>query len=386
MGFLNDLRSILAYFHNDPMDRQVVFYSEGKPYWQYLRDILEACLDELPISICYISSDRYDPGLELVHPKLKSFLVSEGSARTWLFENLDASFCIMTMPDLESFQIKRSRHPVHYIYVQHALMSLHMAYRDGAFDAFDTVCCSSKYQIDELRAIETQKNLKEKNILRHGYQRIWDLKLQAQKLAKLPSVEKGYFKNMSDNNLSVLIAPSWGKNALIESGVAEGLVRALLDSNVNVILRPHPQTAKVSCHRVNKIIQKFSSEPNFVLDGDVSSSESLFQSDFMICDWSGVAFDYAFGLGKPILFVDTPPKVNNPNFGDIPITPFEIQMRDKIGTVVAPEDVVDFIQDTDLKSLKNTLNPEEYFYKPDPILVTQFIKRGLDQRHKPQAF
>ena len=35
---------------------------------------------------------------------------------------------------------------------------------------------------------------------------------------------------------------------------------------------------------------------------------SLYQSDLMISDWSGVAFEYAFAFNKPVIFCDVPKK------------------------------------------------------------------------------
>jgi YidC/Oxa1 family membrane protein insertase len=54
----------------------------------------------------------------------------------------------------------------------------------------------------------------------------------------------------------------------------------------------------------------------------------------MITEWSGSAYDYAFSRLRPVVFVDTPPKINNPNFGEVEYEPFEDWVRPRIGTVV----------------------------------------------------
>ena len=43
----------------------------------------------------------------------------------------------------------------------------------------------------------------------------------------------------------------------------------------------------------------------------------------MISDWSGVAIEYAFAFEKPVLFIDTPQKINNPDCYQIDIVPLE---------------------------------------------------------------
>ena len=46
----------------------------------------------------------------------------------------------------------------------------------------------------------------------------------------------------------------------------------------------------------------------------------------MISDWSGVAIEYAFSLEKPVLYIDVPQKIFNPNFDEIGIVPMEIEL------------------------------------------------------------
>ena len=50
-------------------------------------------------------------------------------------------------------------------------------------------------------------------------------------------------------------------------------------------------------------------------------------------DWSGVAFEYALGLKKPVIFVDVPRKVNNQKYKEIQIDPIEVIIREHMGVV-----------------------------------------------------
>ena len=59
----------------------------------------------------------------------------------------------------------------------------------------------------------------------------------------------------------------------------------------------------------------------------------------MVSDWSGAALEYAFGLERPVLFVDVARKVNNPDYEALGIEPFEVGIRERIGRVVAPDDL-----------------------------------------------
>ena len=55
----------------------------------------------------------------------------------------------------------------------------------------------------------------------------------------------------------------------------------------------------------------------------------------MISDWSGAAFDFALGLARPVLFIDVPRKVNNPNYQSVAIEPIEVFARAQMGSVLA---------------------------------------------------
>ena len=152
-------------------NRRVVFYSEGISYWPIFKGLIDGILNQSQLNICYISSGEDDPGFEYNNKRFKTFLIDDSYVRNWLFENLQADLLIMTMPDLNQYQLKKSKYPVHYIYVQHALVSLHMAYRHGAFDWFNTVFCAGPHHIDEIRCIEEQYNLPKKTLIEHGYAR-----------------------------------------------------------------------------------------------------------------------------------------------------------------------------------------------------------------------
>jgi len=308
--------------------RRVVFYSEGPAYWTHLQGLLTRFLDVADVPVCYFGSNRDDPGLSLTHPNLTSFLVDEGWVRDWLFENIDTDLVVLTTPDLHQHQLKRSRHDVHYVYVQHSLVSLHMAYRPGAFDHFDTVFCAGPHHVSELRALEVQRGTRRKNIVEHGYARLDQIlaglldRQQSSPGAELPT--------------QVLIAPSWGPNGIIER-LGNAPVEALLRAGHRVTLRPHPQTTRLNRAAVDSIVKSNQHNPLFEYDDDVSSTSSLLASDVMVSDWSGAALDYAFGLGKPVIFIDTPRKVNNSDYAAIDIEPFESSIRNIVGEIVAED-------------------------------------------------
>ena len=307
--------------------RRVVFYSEGKNYWPLFKGLIDGILDQSDLNVCYISSGKDDPGFEYSDNHFKSFLIDDSYVRNWLFENMQADVLIMTMPDLNNYQVKRSKHPVHYIYVQHCLMSLHMGYRQGAFDWFDTVFCAGPHHVHEIRCLEEKYNLPQKKLLEHGY-------------ARLDSIIKHKQPTKVDNEFKhALFAPSWGHNASIELGFGDQVVEKLLSFGYKVTLRPHPETLKSSSKIINKIISKHCNNKMFIYDECVSSLDSFYHSNFMISDWSGAALEYSFGLNKPVIFLDLPKKINNPKYKEIDVVPLEVSVREDIGVIVSVDDL-----------------------------------------------
>ena len=69
----------------------------------------------------------------------------------------------------------------------------------------------------------------------------------------------------------------------------------------------------------------------FHFEGDTGTNESLHAANIMVSDWSGVALEFAFGLEKPVVFIDQPLKLNNAEYSRLKSVPLEILLREKIG-------------------------------------------------------
>ena len=325
-GLGYDWKELKRFEKLDKKDRSIVFYLENEYYFIYFQPIVEKLTQKYDMKICYITSSKTDPMLTCKDKNILPFYIGDGIARSNFFINLKATIIVMTMPDLETFHIKRSKvYPVHYVYIFHSLNSTQRAYTNTAFDNFDTIFCTGNYQIIEIQERERKFNLNKKKLVRHGYGRLDTLINERQ------SASVG--KNVSNNKV-VLIAPSWGPNGLIETKGQE-IVHILLDSGFNVILRPHPMTIKKSNNIIQKIEKEFKDNLNFKLETDIRNTESFFLCDCMISDWSGVAIEYAFVFEKPIFYIDTPQKINNPEHHQIGLVPLEEKIRLQIGEVLS---------------------------------------------------
>lgn len=356
-SFIRSWIGFFRYLRQDPETRRIVVYAEDPGSWAFLGPVVEALTNELDRPVIYVTSTPNDPVLTRPNPNIEAYYIGFGSARTAWFRNLRADVLVMTMPDLDAFHIKRSRYPVHYAYIFHSAASTHMTYREGAFDAFDTILCVGPHHIEEVRATERVYGLEPKVLQEHGYGRLDTILADAAGDATAPD---------SSGPTRVLLAPTWGETALLET-MGVRVVELLLDAGFIVTVRPHPMTVRASKAVLDELNRRFGADDRFALDLDLTSSRSLRESHIMVSDWSGAAIDYALGLERPVLWIDTPPKVNNPAFERIGLVPWEVRIRPEIGTVLP----VDRLEDAPAAIRTITHDPA----------APQALARELRERH-----
>ena len=306
--------SFCRFFWGTPKEEKVVvFYAEHKDYYPYLEGLIEELVDKHSQALCYVTSDSSDPVLRSSEPKIRTYYLDK--LLPIFMALVNCRVFVMTLTDLNQFHLRRSVNSVHYVYVFHSLVSTHMIYRRGAFDYYDSILCCGRHQVEELRKYEELCGLKPKKLIETGYYR----------LEKLYEAYARY--NRENNGVTVLVAPTWGPSNLLEICGKE-LLKILLSEGYKVILRLHPETVKK--HRVP-------AQNNITLETSVISMDSLVKADILITDWSGIGLKYAFGTERPVIFIDTPPKIRNLKYKELGIEPVESYLRNKIGIVVSPE-------------------------------------------------
>ena len=127
----------------------------------------------------------------------------------------------------------------------------------------------------EIKETEKVYELKPKKLVRYGFGRLDALLLEKQT----------FQKTSKENKKTVILAPSYGENNLLEICGIE-LLEILLNSNFRVLLRPHFKILKESKELINTLKEKFSNNPNFILEKSVIPSEQFHNSICLISDWS----------------------------------------------------------------------------------------------------
>lgn len=308
-------------------NKQIVFYSEKNGFYKYFRDVIETIQRRSDVIIHYISSDPEDEIFALSSDTFQTYYIEE--KLMVLMMRMDADIVVMTTPDLQKYYIKRSmvRDDVEYVYMDHGMNSVNLMLRKGALDAFDTVFCSNERVYKEIRAQEKCYGLKEKTLVKYGY-------------AMIDNMIRAYAEQSAVHNdpPMILIAPSWQEDNIMDTCI-EPILQNLLPENYLILVRPHPQYVRHYPEKLKELKSRFSSYPNFQLQTDFSSNQTVFNADILVTDWSGIAYEYAFTTLKPCLFLNTPMKIMNPDYQDISVEPFDLTIRNEIGIALLPEEV-----------------------------------------------
>ncbi len=308
-------------------NKHLVFYSERSGFYRYYKDIIETLLKKTSVRIHYVTNDPKDQIFELAksEPRILPYYVSVRKMVT-LMMRLECDICVMTTPDLDNFYLKRSlmKKDIEYVFVPHDPSSAHMGFRDHALDHFDTVFMTGPHIKDEVRATEKLYGTKEKTLVEFGYPLMDDL---VEGYRSLPPRTEG--------PAQILIAPSWQEDNLLDS-CADDLIRSLYGAGYKVIVRPHPEYAKRWPDRLQLLKERWSAEEGerLVFEYDFSSGSSVYSSDLLITDWSGIGIEFGLATGKPVMFVNTKMKVENPNWEAVGIVPQEIRLRSILGKAI----------------------------------------------------
>ena len=310
-------------------NKHLVFYSEKSGYYRNYRALIEALLERSNLVIHYVTSDPKDMIFEVAaaQPRIKPYYIGETRLIT-LMMKMDADMVVMTMPDLETYHIRRSyvRKDIEYIYLFHAMVSTHMIYRKGAFDHYDTIFCAGPHHMREIRETERLCGLPEKRLVEMGYPLLDDL------LEQYGSREK------QEGKPRILIAPSHHEGNIMDSCL-EAILEQLLKRDWKIIVRPHPQYVRRNPVRTEELKRRYGARENLIFETDFSTNESQYTSNILITDWSGISMEYAFVTHNPCIFIDTPMKVLNPDYMRYESVPALLEIRDKIGVCFQPDDV-----------------------------------------------
>ena len=266
---------------------KIIIYGEDKRYYNVFKPIIEELIN-LEIPTIYYSSSEDDKIFEIKSDFLKSEFTGTGNKAYAKLNFIEADICLMTTPNLDVFQLKRSKGVKKYVHITHssAETSTYCLY---SLDFFDAVFLNGEHQIRDIRELENKRNtiIKDLYVVGNPY------------LDELSKMEETITKE-NNNKKTILIAPSWGMNCLFRR-FGEKLLDNIVNSDYNIIIRPHPQSLISDKDIIDKFQNRYKDKNNVEWDFNRVNIYSLSKADIMISDFSGVIFDYAFLFEKPVI-------------------------------------------------------------------------------------
>lgn len=340
----------------------IVIFSEGKMYWKIFKPILDE-FEKREKTVTFLTCNEDDYVFDENYKYINAKYIGTGYSAMSKMAFLKADICLMTTPQLDVLQLKRSKFCKNYVHIFHSISSSN-DYRLFALDFYDTVLCDAEFQINDIRAIEKKRQLPAK-----------DLKIVGSPY--MDYLEKCLNKSdiQKNNNFTILIAPTWGQDGLLYK-YGSKLIDKLVKDNYNIIIRPHPQSLIVEKNIIKKLENQYSSNKNITFDYDNNNLISMAKADIMISDFSGIMFEYAFLFNKPILYQNS--KMNDEiyDYSELGIKPLRYSVLNDIG-VELTENNIDSID----KIVEELRNNEKIFQQINNAKNLFWAEQGIGAKN-----
>ncbi|NML16087.1 CDP-glycerol glycerophosphotransferase family protein [Azohydromonas caseinilytica] len=318
-------------------EHPVVFYSEGRQYRSTFGPLLQQ-MQRRGLPCLYLSSDAEDPLLALgqggQYPQLRTEHIGHGHMAWARLRTLRARVVCMTTPGLDVLQIRRSPHVRHYMHIVHSPTDKSFN-RPYSFDFFDSVLINGPHQERVIRCLEELRGRRRKELFSEGCVYYDSLVPRYAAASEVAALAKG---GAPQRVPRVLLAPTWGKNGLL-TRYGSPLIRAIAEAGLELVIRPHPQSARSEAELLARLQRECAALPNCCWDFNADPVEAMAMSDILVSDISGIVFDYAFLTGRPVLTMDFSVDKRGFEAMDLPFEPWELSSLELIGRRIGLDDV-----------------------------------------------
>lgn len=268
-----------------------IIFSDDKRYWNVFEPVCRE-LNRRGMDVVYMTASADDPAINNPYEHIKGQFIGDGNKAFAKLNFLKATMVLSTTPGLDVYQWKRSKDVGYYVHMLHAASEV-VAYRMFGIDYYDAVLLSGEYQVQDVRALEKLRGLPEKELVKIGIPYMDEMAHRLRDAGPTPPHKR-----------TVLLAPSWGKSAILQKYGGK-IIDELLATGYHVIIRPHPQSFKSETELMEKLMRDYPESDRLEWNRDNDNFEVLRRSDIMISDFSGVIFDFALVYDKPVIYADT---------------------------------------------------------------------------------
>ena len=308
-----------------------VIYSDHKRYWNVFKPVCDE-FERRGIDLVYLTQSEDDPVLSQKYNHIKAEFIGEGNKGFARLNFLNAGILLSTTPGLDVYQWKKSRSVKWYVHIPHSVDDVPATYRMFGTDYYDAFLTSGNHQEKVIRKLEQLRNLPPKEVVLTGSTYLDSMKAKKQMLPPLAQNE----------NLVILLAPSWGKNGIL-SKFGSRFIDALIQTGYQIVIRPHPQSVTSEKEMLDNLKEKY---PQIEWNFDNDNFNILNRADLLISDFSGVIYDFSLILNKPVIYADT----------DFDTLPYDADWLDeKIWSLRVLPKIGTKLEEKDFPDLKNVI-------------------------------
>ena len=337
----------------------LVIFSDHKRYWTTFEPICDELEKREQITYFYTMSED-DPALKKDYKYIKCEFIGSGNTGFSRMNLLNAKIVFATTPNLDVYQWRRSKQVDYYVHIPHAPGKITM-YRMFALNFYDAVMYSDDHQKMDMDKLFDGKAFCPKEFIKVGIPYMDEMYKRIQ--ANPPATSNG--------KKTVLLAPSWGPSAIL-SVHGEKIIDALLKTDYNIIIRPHPQSFSAEKELMDKFMAKYPESDKLSWNRDNDNFDVLNRSDILISDFSAVMYDFALVFNKPIIYASSQfdPAVYDQYFLDE--EPWVIQILPQLGPALdeAQFDNIGSIIDEYINDVKYRENREKVIEEMWPNIGT----------------
>ena len=272
----------------------IVIFSDDKRYWNVFGPICDE-LERRHIKAEYWTMSEDDPAFEQNYKTVIPRFIGKGNKGFAKLNVMNAKICLSTTPGLDVYQWKRSKNVDKYVHIYHEVTE-GMRYRMFGLDYYDVIFLNASFQERYIRILEEKRNIHRKECIVCGSVYLDEMIKQVQSKSSSDKSDK--------EDITVLMAPSWGPNSLLSRFGAK-LIDSLLTTGFKIIIRPHPQTFLSEKDIIDPLLEKYPNNDLIVWDRSNSNVKSLMMADILISDFSGIVIDYACVYDGPVIVADT---------------------------------------------------------------------------------
>lgn len=295
----------------DSANKGIVIFTDDKRYWNIFGPLCKEA-EKRGVPLNYYTQSEDDPAFSQKFEHVKCTYIGAGNKGLALMNLLVADIVISSTPNLGVYQWKRSRNTKYYVHIMHSTDDL-MNYRMFSVDSYDAVLLTGAFQEKIIRRMEALQNGQQKELRVTGYIPMDEAAKRIASQKEQASEQKEAHK-AGGKLPTVLIAPSWGSQAIL-SKYGTAFLKAVVSTGYNIIIRPHPQSKKSEATLLDDLMKAFPSKKEGDKSGastagggylewnfDNDNFDCLMKSDILITDFSGIVYDWAFLFNKPFIY------------------------------------------------------------------------------------